>query len=43
MVTHASVTVGPFFELRGYAVRQEQQVEREGVLLTNYIMEKTLG
>ena len=43
MVTHASVTARPFFERREYAVRKEQQVERKGVLLTNYIMDKTLG
>ena len=42
MVTHASVTARPFFERRGYAVVKEQQVERKGVLLTNFVMEKTL-
>lgn len=40
IVTHASVTARPFFEKRGYIVVKEQQVEREGELLTNYIMEK---
>lgn len=38
--THASVTAKPFFEKRGYAVIKEQQVERQGVWLTNYLMEK---
>ncbi len=38
--THASITARPFFERRGYRVVQEQQVERHGVLLTNYVMEK---
>lgn len=38
--THASITARPFFEGRGYRVRKEQQVERKGVLLTNYQMEK---
>lgn len=38
--THASVTAKPFFEKRGYKVVKEQQVERGGVLLTNYVMEK---
>ena len=38
--THASITARPFFEARGYAVVQEQQVKRHGVLLTNYIMQK---
>ena len=40
IVTHASITAKPFFEKRGYRTLQEQQVERKGVLLTNYIMEK---
>ena len=38
--THASITARPFFEKRGYAVIKEQQVERRGVKLTNYIMKK---
>ena len=38
--THASITARPFFEGRGYRVLRTQQVERHGVLLTNYIMEK---
>ena len=38
--THASITARPFFQARGYRVVKEQQVERQGVLLTNYIMEK---
>ena len=42
VVTHASVTAMPFFERRGYAVVKEQQVERKGELLTNFVMEKTL-
>lgn len=36
----ASVTAKGFFEKRGYCVVKEQQVERHGVKLTNYIMEK---
>ena len=39
--THASITARPFFEKRGYQVLRAQQVERRGILLTNYIMEKT--
>lgn len=39
-VTHASVTARPFFEKRGYRVIKEQQVERQGICLTNYVMEK---
>ena len=38
IVTHASITARPFFMKRGYQVKKEQQVERKGVLLTNYIM-----
>ena len=30
----------PFFEHRGYVAVKEQQVERRGVLLTNFVMEK---
>ena len=40
MVTHASLTARPLFEKRGYRVVKEQQVERRGVLLTNFVMEK---
>lgn len=38
--THASITAKPFFEKRGYRVIREQQVERQGVALTNFVMEK---
>lgn len=40
ITTHASITARPFFEKRGYRVLQEQQVERHGIILTNYRMEK---
>lgn len=40
ITTHASITARPFFEKRGYRVIREQQVERKGILLTNYVMEK---
>ncbi len=40
VTTHASITAGPFFEHRGYVVKKEQQVERQEILLTNYVMEK---
>ena len=36
----ASITAKPFFERRGYKAVKEQQVERKGVLLTNYVMIK---
>ena len=39
----ASITARPFFEGRGYRVVKEQQVERRGVLLTNFVMEKIRG
>lgn len=42
VITHSSITAKPFFEKRGYKVIKEQQVERKGVLLTNYIMEKVI-
>lgn len=40
IVTHASITARPFFEGRGYVVVKEQQVERKGILLCNFVMEK---
>ena len=40
ITTHASITARPFFERRGYRVVRQQQVERRGVLLTNFVMEK---
>ena len=42
IVTHASITAKPFFEKRGYNVIKEQQVLRGGLLLTNYVMEKSI-
>lgn len=41
--TNASITAKPFFEKRGYKVVREQQVERQGIFLTNYIMETMEG
>ena len=38
-LTHASLTARPFFEQRGWRVVKEQQVERQDVLLTNFVME----
>ena len=40
ILVHASITARPFFEKRGYRVIKEQKVERQGVLLTNFVMEK---
>lgn len=38
--THASITARPFFENRGYKVIKEQRVERQGIFLKNFVMEK---
>ena len=40
VITHASITARPFFEKRGYKVTKEQQVERQGIVLANFAMEK---
>lgn len=40
IITHASITARPFFKKRGYQVIKEQQVERQGIFLTNFVMEK---
>lgn len=40
ITVHASITAKPFFEKRGYEVVKEQQVELNGVMLTNYAMKK---
>ena len=40
IVTHASITARPFFEKRGYRAVKRQQVERRGILFTNFVMEK---
>lgn len=37
-LTHASFTARPFLERRGWQVVREQQVERHGVKLTNFVM-----
>ena len=41
VTTHASLTARAFFEKRGYQVVKKQQVDRQGVLLTNFVMEKS--
>lgn len=40
ITTYASITAKPFFEKRGYRVVKEQHVERQGIFLTNFYMEK---
>ncbi len=42
ITTCASITARGFFEKRGYRALLEQQVERRGILLTNYQMELIL-
>ena len=42
VTTHASITARPFFEARGYRARCARQVERDGVTLVNFAMEKKL-
>lgn len=42
IIVHASITAKPFFEKRGYKLVKQQEVGRDGVLLTNYIMQKDL-
>lgn len=39
---HASITAKPFFIKRGYKIIKEQEIERQGTVLTNYLMEKCL-
>lgn len=40
ITTDASITAKPFFEKRDYKIVKEQQVERQGIFLTNYVMIK---
>ena len=42
ITTHASITARSFFEKRGYKVIKEQQVERQNIFLTNFVMEKEM-
>lgn len=42
ITTHASITAKPFFEAKGYVAIREQQVERRGVTMTNFVMKKSL-
>lgn len=40
ITTHASITAKLFFEKRGYKVIKKQEIERQGIFLTNFVMEK---
>ena len=42
VVVHASITARPFFEKRGYKTIKPQEVERQGIILRNYLMAKDL-
>ena len=42
IITEASITAKPFFERLGYTLVKKQQVERIGISLTNYVMEKNI-
>lgn len=38
----SSITAKPFFEAKGFKVLKQQTIERKGVSLTNFVMEKIL-
>lgn len=40
ITTQASITAKPFFEERGYSVIKKQGVVRNGITLTNFLMER---
>ena len=40
IIVHASITARSFFEQRGYRLLKKQQVERHGIWLENFVMEK---
>ena len=40
ITVHASITARPFFEKRGYRLVRSQTVERRGVQMQNFHMEK---
>lgn len=43
ITVHASRTARPFFEAQGYRLVRSQQVERPGVMLENFVLEKDLA
>lgn len=43
VTTHASLTARPFFAHRGYQTLRRRTVERGGVFLDNFLMEKKMG
>lgn len=42
ITVEASITAKPFLEKRGYHIVRQQEVERKGQLLTNFVMKKLL-
>lgn len=42
LTTEASITAKPFFEKCGYRVIKQQNIEREGQILINFLMKKQL-
>lgn len=43
ITVHASITAKNFFKKRDYKLIRENRVERHGIILTNYVMKKTLN
>lgn len=43
ITVHASRTARPFFEAQGYRLVRSQQVERQGIMLENFVLEKDLA
>ena len=43
ITTESSITARQFFERRGYIAVREQRIERSGVALGNFMMEKLLN
>ncbi|MBF0209126.1 MAG: GNAT family N-acetyltransferase, partial [Oligoflexia bacterium] len=42
IITEASITARPFFEKKNFLLVREQLVEKKGVFLKNFVMEKYL-
>jgi putative acetyltransferase len=40
LITYASITARPFFEQRGYRIIKDNEIDRKGIKLKNYLMEK---
>lgn len=43
VTTHASITARPFFESMGFVLLEQRWFEKDGVMLTNFSMDKDLG